>query len=82
MKKRYLYIFIRATLIVLLSTTSIYCISNQKYPLAILIGIGISFMWTLNVKDIAVSNWKDRIAYVTGGVVGTATSLYGLSNIL
>ena len=76
------YIFLRAALIVLLTTSNIYLISNKMYMYAICLSAGISLMWTLNVKDLSMSDWKDRAAYVLGGVVGTSTSLYILSNLL
>lgn len=77
-----LYIFARAFLIVLLTTSNVVFISNKMYSYAIFISAGISLMWTLNVKDLAVCGWKDRLAYMSGGVVGTTLSLYGLSNFI
>lgn len=76
------FIFFRSFLIVLFHTTNIYLISNKYYELAILISVGISTMWTLNVKDLAISNWNDRLSYIFGGVVGTAISLYFLRDII
>lgn len=77
-----LFIFLRAALIVILHTSSVYCISKENFLGAICLSAGISFMWILNVKDLSVSDWQDRVAYILGGVVGTTTSLYGLSLIL
>ncbi len=77
-----LFIFLRAALIVLFTTSNIYLISNNLYIYAILLSAGISTMWTLNVKDLAISDWKDRIAYILGGVVGTSVSLYVLSGLV
>lgn len=76
------FIFFRSFLIVLFHTTNIYLISNKYYELAILISIGISTMWTLNVKDLAISNWNDRLSYILGGVVGTVITLYFLRDII
>ena len=76
------FIFLRAALIVLLSTSNIYLISHELYIYAIFLSAGISTMWTLNVKDLAISNWKDRGAYILGGVVGTSISLYILSGLI
>jgi len=76
------FIFLRAALIVLFTTSNIYLISHEKYIAAICLSAGISTMWTLNVKDLAISNWNDRIAYVLGGVVGTTISLFFLSQII
>jgi hypothetical protein len=79
---RRLFIFFRASLIVLFTTSNIYLISNKLYVASICLSAGISTMWTLNVKDLALSDWKDRIAYILGGVVGTSISLYVLSGII
>ena len=75
MKKRFL-ITLRSFLIVSLSTATIYVIANHKYILALILSGFISIMWTLNSKDLAIADWKDRIAYVLGGIVGTTTTLY------
>ena len=75
-------IFFRALIIVLLHTSNVVFISSKMYAYSVLISAGISIMWTLNVKDIAVANWKDRISYVLGGICGTAISLYGLQDLL
>lgn len=80
--KHRLLIFFRSFLIVLFHTTNIYLISNKYYELAILLSAGISIMWTLNVKDLAISDWSDRLAYIFGGLVGTTISLYFLSDII
>jgi len=52
------------------------------YIFAILISAGISLMWTLNVKDLAICCWKDRMAYIIGGIIGTTISLYSLDKLL
>ena len=77
-----LYIFSRALLIVLLTTSNVVFISNKMYIFAILISAGISLMWTLNVKDLAICCWKDRMAYIIGGIIGTTISLYSLDKLL
>ena len=77
-----LYIFGRALLIVLLHTSNVVFITNKLYLYSILISAGISLMWTLNVKDLAIGDWKDRIAYIFGGIAGTTISLYGLGRII
>jgi len=77
-----LFIFLRAALIVLFTTSNIYLISHEMYVAAICLSAGISTMWTLNVKDLAVSNWFDRIVYILGGITGTSISLFILDSIL
>lgn len=63
---------------ILLTTSNIFFISHKMYVSAIMLSAAISTMWSLNVKDLAIANWGDRLAYIIGGVVGTASSLYGL----
>ena len=81
MKNKF-YIFGRALLIVLFHTSNVVFIANRMYLYSVLISAGISLMWTLNVKDLAVCGWKDRMAYIFGGVMGTAISLYGLIGLI
>ena len=74
-------IFLRATLIVLFTTSDVYAISHELYLLAIILSAGINTIWVLNVKDLSVSNSKDRASYVMGGITGTIISLYILNTI-
>lgn len=73
-----LKIFFSAMLIVMLTTTNIFLISEKLYNYAILLSGFISLLWTFNVKSIAFSSWKNRLSYIFGGVVGTTISLYFL----
>jgi hypothetical protein len=77
-QKKHILIFARAAAMVLCSTSNIYFISHKMYLYAIIDGAAISTMWTLNIKDLAISNWRDRLSYVLGGVLGTTLSLYVL----
>lgn len=70
---------IRSMLMVCLATTNVWTIASGMYMLSMLIGIGISLMWTLNVSDLAICDWEDRVSYVIGGTIGTAISLYGIA---
>ena len=71
-----LFIFLRAFLIVSLTTANIWLIANKFYKSAILISIFISITWTYNVKDLSLADWKDRTAYVIGALIGTIITLY------
>jgi hypothetical protein len=75
MKKR-LYIALRAFFIVSFTTANIWLIANKHYNYAISISVIISLMWTLNVKDLALANTYDRIAYILGALTGTILTLY------
>jgi hypothetical protein len=77
LRKR-LFIFIRAFLIVLLTTSNIYSISKEYFLITIFISTGISTMWVLNIKDLAISDWYDRLCYIFGATIGTTISLYGI----
>ena len=79
---RYLFIFLRSLASILFSTANIYLIANKYYIASVCISAGISTLWTLNIKDLAISNWKDRLSYIIGGVFGTSISLYCLSEII
>lgn len=76
MNRKRFYIFLRAFFIVSLTTANIWLISHKIYYGAIIISAAISIMWTLNVKDLAIADKYDRGAYVLGGIVGTAITLY------
>jgi hypothetical protein len=74
-------IFLSAMIIVMLGTTNIFLISEKMYIYAVLISGFISLCWTSNVKSIAFCNWKERLFYILGGIVGTTISLYFLTLI-
>ena len=80
-KLRLFYILIRAWLIVMLITLNTYLITKGLFNYSLIVGIGIALMWTLNVKDLSVSSWKDRLAYITGSFIGAYISLYHLSKV-
>jgi hypothetical protein len=77
---RRLLIFGRAAIMVLLCTGNIYLMAKGLYSGVIVAGAGISLVWTLNVKDMAISCWLDRLAYILGGIYGNlfCFSLIGL----
>lgn len=76
--KSHLHIFLRALSIVLLTNMSIYFIASERYLGAVALNIGISTIWTYNIRDLSVSSKLDRLSYVAGGGVGVTIALYGL----
>lgn len=80
MRKRF-FIFIRAFLMITLTSSNIRFISSGNYVGSVMLSACISTMWTLNIRDLAISNWGDRLSYILGGVVGTSVSLFLLSKI-
>ena len=81
MKKR-IYIYLRACLMIVLTTTNVYFISNRLYVGSIILSGFISTMWTLNVKDLAISDWYDRLSYILGGITGTTITLYFIRGLV
>jgi hypothetical protein len=75
MKKKF-YIALRAFSIVSLTTANIWLIANHYRKCAISLSMAISLMWTLNIKDLALANNYDRVAYILGALIGTIVTLY------
>jgi hypothetical protein len=76
--KSHLFIFLRALTIVLLTNMSIYFIASERYLGAVALNVGISIIWTFNIRDLSVSSKLDRLSYIAGGGVGVTIALYGL----
>jgi hypothetical protein len=36
----------------------------------------ISFVWTLNVRSMAIGGWSERIVYSTGAMAGALSGLW------
>lgn len=70
-----LKIFITGFIQVVLVAINTYQISHSKYVGAFIVGFGISFVWSFNVRKIAFGTMSDRILYASGAAVG---SLIGL----
>ena len=64
--------------IVLLTNMSIYFIASERYLGAVALNIGISTIWTFNIRDLSVSSKLDRLSYIAGGGIGVTIALYGL----
>ncbi len=75
-KKKLLTLFITAYLQVLLVSANTYFISNLAWIGIAIAGFGISYLWTINVKKIAISSIKQRLVYSTGAMCG------GLSGVV
>jgi hypothetical protein len=68
-------LFLTAWLQVFLVALNTWQIANGKWLGALLVGFGISLVWTLNIKRIAFAGWKDRLVYSTGAMCGTGTGI-------
>ena len=55
---------------------------SRLFWIGIIIGsVGISFIWTYNVKRIAFATMKDRIIYTTGALLGSLAGVGGAAII-
>jgi hypothetical protein len=64
-------LFATAFLQVTFVSMNVVFISKAMIVPMLICGFVISFIWTLNVKKIAFGNWRDRIIYATGAMVGS-----------
>jgi hypothetical protein len=39
-------------------------------------GFAVSLIWTLNVRQVAIGSWTDRIIYATGAACGSVCGAY------
>jgi hypothetical protein len=61
----------------------VFCVSVQTwflaqnfYPGVAVGGFMISFVWTLNVRSMAIGGWSERIVYSTGAMAGALSGLW------
>lgn len=70
MKQRF-SLFLTAFLQVTFVAMSQVFISKDKIIPMLIVGFGISLIWTFNVKRAAFGDLRDKIIYATGAMVGT-----------
>ena len=68
-------IFIFGFLQVFLVSAQTYFISRVWWPGVAAGGFLISFVWTLNVRSMAIGGWVDRVLYSTGAMCGAIVGL-------
>ena len=68
-------LFLTAWLQVFLVALNTFQIANGYWIGSLVVGFGISLVWTLNIKRIAFAGWKDRLVYSSGAMLGTGTGL-------
>ena len=71
-------LFLTGMLHVLLVAVNTYQLAHKKWVGCFIVGFAISFIWTFNVKKIAIGRMQERIAYALGAAIGTLMGL-GLS---
>ncbi len=64
-------LFITALVQVCFVAMNVVFITRAMIVPMVVTGFAISFIWTLNVKRIAIGSWADRITYATGAAIGT-----------
>ena len=69
-------LFTTAFVQVFLVSANTYFIANLFWPGIAVAGFGISYLWTANVRRIAVSTTTARLVYATGAMLG------GLAGVL
>ena len=69
-------LFIVALIQVMLVSMNVVFITKGYIILLLIIGFGISFSWSYNVKRIAIGNNIERIVYATGASIGTLIGYY------
>lgn len=60
---------------VFLVTVQTWLISRANFPGVLLVGFGISLLWTVNVRRTVFGTWRDRITYAAGAGCGAVAGL-------
>lgn len=69
-------LFITGFLQVLFVTINTFFISRQNYTGTVIVGFGISMMWSYNVTKIAFGGLKERLIYSSGAAFGSLLGIY------
>lgn len=69
-------LFFTAWLQVFLVALNTWQIANGRVLGALVVGFLLSFTWTFNIKSVAFGNWKERIVYSLGAMLGTASGIW------
>ena len=76
MKKKDIKLFVTAFLQVSLVSANIYFVGHNMLLAIAFTGFTISYLWTINVKRIAISNIIDRLIYSFGAMGGSLTGVF------
>lgn len=68
--KEYTIIFITGFTQVFLVSANTYFISKSTWAGIAVCGFGISFLWTFNVRRVAIGTRTEQIIYATGAMLG------------
>jgi hypothetical protein len=81
MLKSKIKLFITAFFQVFFVSANTYFIANCFWIGIAIAGFSISFLWTINVKKIAISKIRERFIYSFGAMLGGLTGVF-LSQII
>ncbi|MBT3191924.1 MAG: hypothetical protein HN341_05155 [Verrucomicrobia bacterium] len=68
-------LFVTGYIQVVLITVNTWQIANGKYLSALPVAFAISFLWTLNVKQIAFGSIPERLIYSGGAMTGCVSGI-------
>jgi len=68
--KTNLSIFLTGFVQVFLVSANTYFISRTAYAGIAVCGFGISYLWTINVRKVAISNRSTQLIYAAGAMLG------------
>lgn len=69
-------LFLTAMTQVMLVSMNVVFIANDQIVATLITGFSISFVWTLNIKRIAIGTRGDQFVYATGAMCGTGMGYY------
>jgi hypothetical protein len=75
-RNKNILLFLTAFLQVSLVSMNVVFISQKSLIPMLITGFGISLLWTLNVKRVAFGEWRERIIYSSGAMIGTGFGYY------
>ncbi len=76
MVRKKINLFTTAFLQVFFVSGNTYFISQQLWAGIAVFGFSISYLWTLNVKKIAVAGMIDRVIYSSGAMIGGMVGVF------
>lgn len=69
-------LFLTALTQVCLVSMNVVFIANEQVTMMLLTGFCISYVWTLNIRRIAIGSRGDQFIYASGAMVGTGVGYY------
>jgi len=73
---RYTRIFLTAFLQVMFISANTYFISQRFYPGIAVAGFAISYLWTINTRQISKGDRREALVYSVGAMCGGLTGVF------